>query len=101
MYSNEDRRLAKKILEFSCELQKGQNVMLQLVGLNGIGLLRALVEHARAMDANPFVQVEDTEIQRMLVETGNEEFWKKQVELDQLPLMKKCFRRCSGGPEYL
>ncbi|WP_445665161.1 aminopeptidase [Fodinibius sp. AD559] len=89
MYSNEDRQLAKKVLEFSCELEKGQNVMLQLVGLNGIGLLRALVEHAREMDANPFVQIEDTEIRRMLVETGDEKFWKNQAENDQLPLMKK------------
>lgn len=89
MYSTEDRQLAKKILEFSCELEKGQNVMLQLVGLNGIGLLRALVEHARSMGAHPFVQIEDTEIQRMIVETGDKEFWKRQTELDQLPLMKE------------
>jgi aminopeptidase len=89
MYSNEDRQLAKKILEFSCELEEGQNVFLQLVGLNGIGLLRALVEHAREMNANPFVQIEDTEVQRMLVEKGDKKFWKKQTEVDQLPLMKQ------------
>jgi aminopeptidase len=89
MYSNEDRQLAKKILEFSCELEKGQNVMLQLVGLNGIGLLRALVEHARQIEANPFIQIEDTEIRRMLVETGDKKFWKQQAEIDQLPLMKQ------------
>lgn len=89
MYSNKDKQLAKKILEFSCELEKGQNVMLQLVGLNGIGLLRALVEHARAMGVNPYVQIEDTEIQRMLVETGDKAFWKGQAENDQLPLMKE------------
>lgn len=89
MYSNEDKQLAKKVLEFSCELEKGQNVMLQLVGLNGIGLLRALVEHARAMGVNPYVQIEDTEIQRMLVETGDKAFWKGQAENDQLPLMKE------------
>lgn len=89
MYNEQDRQLAKKILEFSCELEKDQNVMLQLVGLNGIGLLRALVEHARRMEANPFIQIEDTEIRRMLVENGDEKFWKKQAETDQLPLMKQ------------
>lgn len=89
MYSNEDQELAKKILEFSCELEKGQNVMLQLIGLNGIGLLRALVAHARAMDVNPFIQIEDTEIRRMLVENGDEEFWENQTKVDQLPLMKQ------------
>jgi len=89
MYNQEDKQLAKKILEFSCELKEGQNVMLQLVGINGIGLLRALVEHAREMNAHPFVQIEDTEIQRMLVEKGDKKFWKNQAEVDQLPLMKQ------------
>src|SRR5699024_6386980 len=89
MYSDQDQQLAKKILNFSCELEKGQNVLLQLVGLNGIGLMRALVQTAREMNVNPFVQIEDTEIQRLLVESGNRAFWKKQAEVDQLPLMKQ------------
>jgi len=89
MYSNEDKQLAKKILEFSCELEEGQNVLLHLTGLNGVGLLRALAEHARRMNANPFVQISDTEIQRLLVETGDKKFWKKQAKIDQLPLMKE------------
>jgi len=89
MYNDNDQQLAKKILNFSCELQSDQNVMLQLVGLNGIGLLRALVEETRAMDAHPFVQIEDTEVQRMLKETGDEAFWENQSETDQLPLMKQ------------
>jgi len=89
MYFEEDRRLAKKILHFSCELEKDQNVLLQLIGLNGIGLLRALVEEAREMEVNPFVQIEDTEVQRLLVEKGDRAFWENQAETDQLPLMKQ------------
>jgi aminopeptidase len=89
MYNDNDQQLAKKILNFSCELQSDQNVMLQLVGLNGIGLLRALVEETRAMNAHPFVQIEDTEVQRILKETGDEDFWENQAETDQLPLMKQ------------
>jgi len=88
MYSEQDQQLATKILKFSCELEAGQNVMLQLVGLNGIELLRALVKEARAMDANPFVQIEDTQVQRILTETGDKEFWQGQAEYDQVPLMK-------------
>ena len=89
MYNEQDHQLAKKILNFSCELKKGQNVLVQLVGLNGIGLLRALVETAREMGVHPFVQIEDTETQRLLVEKGDRDFWKKQTEVDQLPLMKQ------------
>lgn len=89
MYTEQDHQLAKKILSFSCELEEGQNVLLQLIGLNGIGLMRALVQTAREMNVNPFVQIEDTEIQRLLVEKGDSAFWKKQAEADQLPLMKQ------------
>lgn len=89
MYTTEDYKLAKKILNFSCEVEEDQNVMLQLVGLNGIGLLRALVEAAREMNVHPFVQIEDTEIKRVLVERGDASFWKNQADTDQLPLMKQ------------
>ena len=63
--------------------------MLQLIGLNGMGLMRALVETAREMNLNPFIQINDTEIQRMLVDKGDAKFWKKQAKVDQLPLMKQ------------
>lgn len=89
MYKQQDKELAKKILNFSCELEEGQNVMLQLIGLNGIGLMRALVETAREMKVHPFIQINDTDIQRMLVEKGDKEFWKNQAQADQLPLMKQ------------
>jgi len=89
MYTTEDYKLADKILNFSAVLQKDENILLQLIGLNGIGLLRAMVEITRKKEANPFVQIEDTEVQRILVEEGNTEFWKKQAEVDQLPLMKQ------------
>ncbi|HET8864408.1 MAG TPA: aminopeptidase [Gracilimonas sp.] len=89
MISEHDQKLAKLILEHSTEVQKGQNVMVQLIGLNGIDLLQALVAQIRAKDAHPFIKIEDAETQRILIENGNEGFWKNQAEVDQLPLMKQ------------
>jgi aminopeptidase len=89
MYSKEDQQLAKKILHYSCNLKEGQNVLISLTGLNGIELARALAAEARAMKATPFVQIEDTEIQRIFMKTGDADFWKKQANVDQLPLMKQ------------
>ncbi len=88
-YSLNDYHLAEKILSFSVGLQKDENVMIHLIGLNGIGLARALAEIARKMEAKPFVHINDTEIDRILLETGNLDFWKYLAEQDQLPLMKK------------
>lgn len=84
-----DQELATLLLDHSTELKKGQNVLVQLIGLNGINLLRALVEQIRARGAHPFLQIEDSETQRLLIENGDVEFWKRQAEVDQLPLMKQ------------
>lgn len=89
MITENDRKLARLILDHSIVLQRDENVLVQLIGLNGISLLRALVEEIRAKNAHPFVQIEDTETQRMLIEQGNAEFWKNQATVDQLPLMKQ------------
>ncbi|MEX0944962.1 MAG: aminopeptidase [Balneolaceae bacterium] len=89
MYSQKDNELAQQLIQHSTELKRGENILLQLVGLNGIGLIRALVDATREMGANPFVKIEDSETNRILLENGNEEFWKLQSSADQLPLMKQ------------
>jgi aminopeptidase len=85
---NNDYKLAEKLLTYSVNLRENENILIQLVGLNGIGLARALVELTRKMNANPFIRIEDSEIQRVLIEKGDVEFWQNQTETDQLPLMK-------------
>lgn len=86
---NLDKEFARMILEYSVELQPGEKVMIQLNGLNGISLVRALVERSREMGAHPFLEINDSETQRLLLEAGNEEFWKLQTSVDQLPLMRQ------------
>jgi len=88
LYSQNDYLLAKNILSNSCKLKDGEHVMIQLVGLNGIGLARALVHVSREMNAHPFVNIEDTEISRLKLELGDDEFWQKQASLDKLQLMR-------------
>ncbi|MEX0771840.1 MAG: aminopeptidase [Balneolales bacterium] len=84
-----DYRLAQKILTHSVRPQTGENIMIQLVGLNGINLVRELVKITREMKANPFLQIQDTEIQRELLETGDQDFWENQANVEQKPLMEK------------
>jgi aminopeptidase len=89
MYTPEDKQLAKQLLNHSTELKEGENVMLQLVGLNGIGLIRALTNEVRKKGAHPFIKIEDGETNRIVLEKGDEEFWANQANVDQLPLMKQ------------
>ena len=78
LISTYDYQLADLILDHSTEVEANDHVMVQLIGLNGINLLRALVQGVRKRGAHPFTQIEDTEVQRELVEQGNENFWKIQ-----------------------
>ncbi len=89
MYTTNDQQLTRQLLIHSVELQPDENVMIQLIGLNGIGLVRALAEQVRELGAHPFIKLEDSEINRLLLEQGDEGFWKNQAEADQLPLMKQ------------
>lgn len=89
MVSADDKKLAQQLLNHSTELQPDENIMIQLVGLNGIGLVRALVEAVRETGAHPFVKIEDSETNRILLEKGDAGFWQHQAETDQLPLMKQ------------
>jgi len=61
MYSENDRRLANQLLTHSVELKKGDNIMIQCIGLNAIGLVRALASQVREMGAYPFLKIEDPE----------------------------------------
>src|SRR5690625_780246 len=88
IYSNQERELAEKLISHSVELQPDENILLQAIGFNSIGLVRALTEVVREMGAHPFVQLEDPEINRILLERGDEAFWERQSDADQLPLIK-------------
>jgi aminopeptidase len=88
MISHEDDALARALLTHSTELQPGESILIQLIGFNGIGLVRALVRGAREIGAHPFVKIEDPEVNRLMLELGDEAYWRWQTEADQLPLMK-------------
>lgn len=89
MYSIDDKKLAEQLLTHSVQLQSGEHILIQLIGLNGIPLMRALTQQVRKMGGYPFLKIDDTETHRILLEQGNEEFWDKQTTVDQLPLMKQ------------
>ena len=89
MYDTKDRQLAETILHHSTNLQRGERILINLVGYNGIGLARALVRGARELGAYPYLDITDPEIQRTLLETGDNAYWKDQAETSGLPLMKQ------------
>jgi aminopeptidase len=89
LISDRDHALAEQILTYSVDIQAEERVLIHIIGLHAVGLGRALVKKSRELGAYPFLQITDSEIQRILLETGDEAFWDDQAKSDQLPLMKK------------
>lgn len=89
MYDFRNRELADKIIGYSTQTKEGENVMIELFGVNGVHLAQEMARATLDRKAIPFVVVRDTETERILREGGSREFWTRQRELSGLPLMKE------------
>ena len=57
------KKLAENLLHFSCSLQKGEKVLIEAIG-EVDDLARALVKEAYAMEAVPFLWINNNIINR-------------------------------------
>ncbi|TVQ75461.1 MAG: aminopeptidase, partial [Balneolaceae bacterium] len=89
MYDPRDKELAELILSHSVTLKKGERILINLIGFNGAGLARELVRGARERQALPYLEIMDPEIQRILMETGDDTYWQDLAGVSGLPVMKK------------
>jgi aminopeptidase len=89
IYNQDESKLADQLLSHSTELKPSEQLCVQAIGFNSIGLVRAIVEQARELGAHPFVRIEDPETNRILLENGNDDFWERQANADHLPMMKQ------------
>lgn len=64
--------LARNLIHFSCELQKGENVLIETAGGND-DLVRALIKEAYKAGANPFLWTRDPAFDRELLLACNPE----------------------------
>lgn len=65
--------LAKNLINFSCELKKGENILIEATGVD-YQLVNALVKEARKVGAYPFVELYDNRVQRELLMGMDGEF---------------------------
>ena len=65
--------LAKNLINFSCELKKGENILIEATGVD-YQLVNALVKQARLAGAYPFVEIYDNKVQRQILLDMDKEF---------------------------
>lgn len=82
-------KLAYNLVNYSCRLKKGENVLIKVYGEGEErSLVMAIIQEVYKVGANPFVWNHDPEIMRELLKKCNEEQIKTWAESD-LMLMKK------------
>lgn len=82
-------KLAYNLVNYSCRLKKGENVLIKVYGEGEErSLVMAIIQEVYKVGANPFVWNHDPQIMRELLKKCNEEQIKTWAESD-LMLMKK------------
>ena len=74
------KRLADTLVDYSCQIEKDEKVLIQCYGMTALPLVKALVEKVYAEGAIPFVTLKNDTIQRELI---------SNCRKDQLKLMEK------------
>jgi len=74
------KKLAENLVNYSCRVKKGENVLVECVGTSATPLVKALVEEIYKKEASPFIEIKDSSVSR--------EFLKK-CTIQQLKSMAK------------
>ena len=76
------KTLAKQLVHHSCQLQKGEKVLISCNGVHPIPLVKALIKEIYAVEAIPFVEVNTNSIERELLLGATAEQQKLMAEVD-------------------
>ena len=73
--------LSRQLIRYSCELKKGERVLIEAFG-SMPEFVSMLVEETYAVGAEPIVVIRDSRIQRALLMGGTAEKWDAEAKLD-------------------
>lgn len=83
------KELAQKLLDYSVTIQEGENLLIDILGEDGIPLAKEIMRQARLKKVNVFYQITDYELLRILLQDLDEEQIKRyaQIELAKMKEM--------------
>ncbi|MED4602926.1 aminopeptidase [Paenibacillus validus] len=82
------KQFAKNLVRYSIDLQPGENVLIEMIGLRDQELTKCLIEEVYAAGGNPFLEFRNPEVTRSLMLGGTEALYAQMAELE-LARMKK------------
>ena len=81
------QKLAKLLINYSCAMKKGENVLIEAIDVPN-EFTRALVQAADAAGARPYVLLKSNEINRALMLAGSQEQWETIAEIERQQMKK-------------
>lgn len=77
-------KLANQLLTYSIQIKQGENVLIELLGEDGIPLAKELIKKAEELGAKPYFNMVNYEILRVMLEKATEEQIKLYAKHDQM-----------------
>lgn len=75
-------KFAEVITGYSIEVQPGENVLIEMIGIEDPEFLKVLIEKVYEKGGNPFYNIKDPRVNRAFLKGANEEQLKKQMIVD-------------------
>lgn len=77
-------KLANNLLTYSVNIKEGENILIEMIGEDGIYLAKELIKKAEELGAKPYFNIINPEILRVMLENATEEQIKLYAKYDLL-----------------
>ncbi|WP_019533183.1 aminopeptidase [Paenibacillus ginsengihumi] len=76
------KQFARNLIRYSVDLQPGENILIEMIGLKDQELTRCLVEEAYAAGGHPFLELRDPAVTRSLMLGGSEALYRSMADIE-------------------
>lgn len=82
MIDNRMEKLAENLLENSVQIKRNENILIEVIGLDGLPLAKEIIKKAEELEAKPYFNIIDDELLSTMLENSNEEQIKMYAKHD-------------------
>ncbi|WP_284640561.1 aminopeptidase [Paenibacillus silviterrae] len=76
------KTFARNLIRYSVDLQPGETILLEMIGLRDYELTKCLIEEVYAAGGYPIVEYRDPAVTRSIMLGGSEELYRRMAELE-------------------
>jgi len=91
-------KLAKMLVNYSCALKKGENILVEAIDVP-LEFSAALIRHAAEAGGHPLVMLKSNQINRALMQVGRKAQWDLIARVERLQMQNvQCYIGARGSP---